>query len=397
MDTPPPKKSGSLISRSKYELNLAEFPVTILSKRRPKGIKVIEYQDTITGKNGELVPRTWRVKPSVDYGFGSNQALATFFEIFQIWKEQGFETNTIRFGSLYNIVKRMGLENAQTAYERIRKDLNAAVEISIEAKNAFWDNEKRAYVDKTFHLFDEVAFYRKEGPKGQQPLPFAYIRASEVLWGSVQTNALLTAGFTRRWFYSLTPTAQRIALYLSKMLHTQTIHRRQVTKLAEQIPLQAQTYKKIKHQLTKGTQELLEKDYPLLRAFQYEKQRGGEGENIVFYRKNTKDRGELGSQVSEDPEEGDFEKARRDLLIEDIIAVTGAGDGKRSRGFYELVTQKLTEETIRRALSETKAASRAGEVRTTEGKFFTDTIKRLAAEQGIVLNPKKREGGGPSA
>jgi hypothetical protein len=67
--------------------------------------------------------------------------------------------------------------------------------------------------------------------------------------------------------------------------------------------------------------------------------------------------------------------------------VTGAGDGKRSRAFYQLVTQRVDEQTIRRALSETKAASRAGEIRTNEGKYFTDTIKRLAAEQGIVLNP----------
>jgi hypothetical protein len=28
--------------------------------------------------------------------------------------------------------------------------------VTIDAENAFWDNELGAYVDATFHLFDEV-------------------------------------------------------------------------------------------------------------------------------------------------------------------------------------------------------------------------------------------------
>lgn len=398
MDTLLPKKPKPTTPKAKYELNLAEFPVTILSKRLPEGFKAIEYQDTIVGKDGKIVPRKWKVSPSTDYGFGSSQALITLFELFQIWKEQDFETSTIRFESIYNLLKRVGLEDASLNYERLRRDLNALVGITIEAKNAFWDNERKAYVDKTFHLFNEVTFYRREGPKGQQPLPFAWIQASDVLWGSIQANAILTTGFSGAWFRQLSPTAQRLALYLSKMLHSQTFHRREVNKLAEQIPLQAQTYKKVKHQLTKGTQELLDKGHPLLEAFSYEKQRDGKGENIIFYRKSAKDH--LGARPhsprEQEQEELDFEKARRDLLIQDIIAVTGAGDGKRSRAFYELVTQKLNEGTIRRALSETKAASHAGEIRTNEAKFFTAAVERSAAEQGIILNPKKREGGEPS-
>jgi hypothetical protein len=49
---------------------------------------------------------------------------------------------------------------------------------------AFWDNELGAYVDATFHLFDEVQFYYKEATNRQRPLPFAYIKASEKLFGT---------------------------------------------------------------------------------------------------------------------------------------------------------------------------------------------------------------------
>lgn len=75
-------------------------------------------------------------------------------------------------------------------------------------------------------------------------------------------------------------------------------------------------------------------------------------------------------------------KARRDLLVEDILAVTG---DPKSRGFYGLVAQKLDPQTIHRALSETKEAFRTGEIRTNRARYFTDLVKRYATERGIIL------------
>lgn len=378
--------------KSKYEFNLAEFPVTILSKRFPDDLKVIEYQDTIVGKDGRVVPRKWKVAPSAEYGFGSNKALAILFELFQLWKEQGFETPTIRFGSIYNLIKRIGLEDASPNYERLRRDLNAFVGITIEAKNAFWDNERKAYIDQTFHLFERVRFYQKEASGKQQVFPFACIEASKELWGSIEANALLTLRqVDGKFFHSLTPTEQRLALYLGKMLHSATEHWRDALQLARQLPILAKNYKDVKKQLTKACDGLLAKEFPYLTAYRYERKRDGKGENIFFVNKEAKEHAKFKPRASEKDE---FEKARKDLLIEDIIEVTG--DGHRSRAFYQLIAQKLDEQTIRRALSETKDADRGGEIRTTRGRYFTDLIKRYAAEQGIILNPKKREGGDSS-
>jgi len=290
MSTPPPKKTEPLVPKPpKYEFNLAEFPVTILSKRPPKDLKVIEYQDTIVGKDGQVIPRRWKVSPSAEYGFGTSEALGTLFELFQMWKEQGFETPIIRFGSVYNLVKRMGLEDASLNYARRRKDLNALVGITIEAKNAFWDNKRKAYVDATFHLFDRLHLYRKEAASRQQILPFAYIEASRELWGSIEANALITLKHVaREVFHSLTPTQQRLALYLGKMLYSATEHRRDALQLARQLPIFAKSYKHIKEELSKACDRLIEKDFPYLTAYHYERRRDGKGENIVFHRKGAK-------------------------------------------------------------------------------------------------------------
>lgn len=377
------RQSPPLISKSKYEFNLAEFPVSTLAKHLSGGPKVIEYQDTIVGKDGEIVPRTWKVSPSAEYGFGTTQALGTLFELFQIWKEQGFTSPVIRFGSIYNLCKRTGIENETTAYERIRKDLNALVGITIEAKNAFWDNEKKAYVDKVFHLFDEGIFYH-EASRSQQLLPFAYIKASQTLWGSIAANAIITLRqVDSALFHSLTPTEQRLALYLGKMLHAATEHKRDVRTLASQLPLLAKQYKDLKKQLSKACDGLLAKGFSYLSAYHYERKRDGQGENIIFLRHATTD-----AAVENRAREDDGLRAlQQKLLVQDILEVTG---DHHSRSFYTLVTQHLDEQTIYRALAETRAAAHQGEIHTSRGRFFTDLVTRYAAERGIILNPKKR-------
>jgi hypothetical protein len=85
------------------------------------------------------------------------------------------------------------------------------------------------------------------------------------------------------------------------------------------------------------------------------------------------------SESQPSPEES---KALRDLLVKDILEVTG--DPKSSR-FYSLVAQKLDSQTIYRVISETKEASRIGEIRTNRARYFTDLVKRRAVERGVAF------------
>ena len=84
--------------------------------------------------------------------------------------------------------------------------------ITIKATNAFWDNERRAYVDSTFHLFDSVSLY-KETADGQASLAFAFIKASDYLFNnSILKNSLLSLPFDSKFFHRLTPVEQRSSL-----------------------------------------------------------------------------------------------------------------------------------------------------------------------------------------
>ena len=143
--------------RPKYEMNLAEFPLAFLTTRIPKEARYLIYEDEITGENGKKVPRKWKVLPHPEHGFLTPSGQSTLFELFQIWKESSFESQLIRFGNIYEIIKRKKLtQNDEKTYDRIRRDLDTLIGIIIEAENAFWDNEKSAYVDKKFHLFESL-------------------------------------------------------------------------------------------------------------------------------------------------------------------------------------------------------------------------------------------------
>jgi hypothetical protein len=68
-------------------------------------------------------------------------------------------------------------------YQQILKDLEALAGITIKAVNAFWDNECKAYVDCTFHLFESVILY-KGSDRGPANMAFALIKASDYLFNN---------------------------------------------------------------------------------------------------------------------------------------------------------------------------------------------------------------------
>lgn len=348
-----------------------------------KGKEFIEYRDFIVGKDGEQVERAWRVYPDAKTGFGSASTFSTLYELFQVWKEQDFHSKIITFGSLYSLAKRKGIIPTNTSYEAIKRDLRCLAGIVIEAKNAFWDNEKRAYVDAYFHLFERVRFY-KESQFGQAALPFSYIEASDELYGSILANSLLICEFDSQFFHSLKPTEQRLALYLSKMLRHQEVHRRDMMKLAEQLPLTTTLRKKVKQQLKLATQGLIDKGFNLLSTFDFEKNSNRDGENILFFRKGK-------VAPARKPEAKKIGEGRacacnpdyvQECLVEDILAVCG---DQKSVNFYKKVARMVPQEIIYQTISEVKEVRDLGTIHKSKGALFTKLIKDKALKLAIAL------------
>jgi len=314
-------ETGIRDNQSQYELTLAEFPVFLLSKGGTGNtqMKCIEYHDTIRGKDGVPVSREWMVYPDGKYGFGTVSTFDTFFDLFQIWQEDSFMHQYIRFGSPYQIAKRRGqAAHSGKNHHRIIRDLRCLTGITIDAKNAYWDNEVRAYVDATFHLFDYLRLYKEEAA-GASDLPYGSIKASDALYDSVRKNSMLLADFDPEFFYSLTPLEKRLALYLTKVFRSQTEHKRNLLELARQMPINAKRTDHLKESLKRACTGLTKKGFKLLKDVTFEK--NGHGEIIVFKRK--------GRPKGRPPQRTERavkvmawrEPAEVQLLVEDILDV----------------------------------------------------------------------------
>lgn len=357
----------------KYEMNLAEFPVVILSKRAPKKKKTIEYSDCIVGENGERKKREWTVTAGAKWTLPTGSALRTLFEIIQIWKENNVKSNIIPIGSRYNLLKRMGATDSKRDYERVERDLNSLVGITIQAKNAFWDKETKAYVSKTFHLFDEVTlFNREKGGRNnkQYSLPPAYIKASDIFYNAVKKGNLLS--IDSKFFKRLSaPTEQRLALYLTKMLKRQAVHKRDIFKLARQLPIYGKYPSDIKKTLNRAIKGLIDKGFSLLEKYRYQKSSDGKSENVVFVR--AKQRTKL---------KGEVEDYKVKALVQDMVETL---HDEKSRAFYTRIAKRCPQEIIYRALSETKQDYSASSIQKSKGAIFTEKIKRYAKQARIDL------------
>ena len=359
---------------AKYEMNLAEFPIAVLSKRIPSNKKTIEYSDWIVGKNGERKQRDWVVTAAAKWGLPTGSALRTLFELMQVWKENSLESKTIPIGSRYNLLKRMGARDSKGDYKRIEKDLNSLVGITIQAKNAFWDKEAQAYVSKTFHLFEELSLYDREikATEGmiQQSLPFSYIKASDIFHEAVKKGNILT--IDSEFFRKLSaPTEQRLALYLTKMLKRQPIHKRDIFKLAEQLPIYNKYASDIKKTLNKALKGLIDKNFPLLEKYYYEKSSNNKSQNIILIKIKQKPK-----------QETQPEDYKVQALVEDMLNTLR---DEKSRAFYVKIAKSCPQDMIYRALSETKQDYSDSSIRKNRGAIFTEKIKRYAKEARIDL------------
>jgi hypothetical protein len=373
-----------ILERSKYELTLAEFPTFPIAKTKQEALKPRLFEDTITGKDGEPIKRRWAFIPHGELGFGTPSTHSTLFELLQIWKEEGFTSQYIQFGSVFHLLKRMGKATGNSQYKQIVKDLEILVGITIKAKNAFWDNELKAYVDSTFHLFDSVSLY-KEGPTGQASLPFAFIKASDYLFNnSILKNSLLSLPFDSKFFHGLTPVEQRLSLYLSKVFRSQAVNKRELLEFANQIPLGVKEPKLIKQRLKIACAGLMGKGFSLLASFDFERSADRKTSMVIFRRKGQPPKLKWVSPEKKQKGLLPAANAPEDLeyLTETIMKFCG---DQKSMNFYKKVARTVPRNIIFRALSEAKVSYDMSETKKSKAAHFTYLIRKYAQEQGIKI------------
>lgn len=361
----------------RYDFDLAEFPFFHFDKNPDQPLKEpITYKDTITGKDGALVTREWKVYPSAAYGFGGTTTQLVLYDLLQLYIEQGCKGNQIQFGTLYNLLQRRGIRAPSTRdYQRLRRDIEILCSCRFHCKNAFWDRERQAYVDMNWQLFNSV-FYFKEKPTGiQSEMPFGFIEVSSILQQIARTRGFFTLGFPAPFFYKLKPLEQRLSIYLAKKFMSQALHQRFVDDLAKALPIDAKRSDNIRAILRNAANGLIQKKVPFLSAFELRKS-NREGKWVaVFHRRCVP---KVSSHVTEE-----IEKLPPpiDHLVRRLSEISGQPEDWR---WWRKCAEQLGTAGVEAAIGQFEETSRIRQVEK-PGAMLTKILKDVAATRGLTI------------
>ncbi len=200
---------------TKDELNLCEFPFTLLTDRPPPGVKTMRFTDTIRRSSGISIERKWTISGGDAYGLPTASDEPVYLALMELAKNQGFQNPRIEF-SVYEVLKRLGLPDDGRSYRRLRASLLRLNSVTITADSAFYDVVKREY--KTVYSFHILEAFCLAGGHGSRQKSF--VRLSNELWQSIQSGSIKSLDFSL--YLSLTSAiARRLFRYLDKVAYDQ--------------------------------------------------------------------------------------------------------------------------------------------------------------------------------
>lgn len=373
----------------RYEGHLAEFPVFILDKRRRSaaGREPLIYTDTIRGPSDEPIPRRWEAWPG-RLGFGGPSTAELFYELVQLYVEQGSSADNIQFKTINALFRRLhpaAPNPDRKDYDRVRRDLDLLCGYRFVCENAFWDREKKAYVHmREWSLFTGWTGYTRMPVRGgasypyQEELPFGAVGVSPILRTIAKNRGLFCIGFESRLFRGLKPLEQRLAVYLAKMFVSQSTHRRFVDELAAALPVQIDEKRpdNLRTVLKRAAQGLLAAGVPILRTFSFEKTANGRW--LITFQRAKRPRQDYGIPGYA---AGDFLPGVL-LLVDELVEFTKS---PQSRPWFTNCVRALGVDVSHFCFGQLKEACTIHEVRD-RGALLTKIFEDKAGELGRTLH-----------
>jgi hypothetical protein len=138
--------------RGRDEMNLAEFPIGLLSERTPAGLKTLVFGNlTITGSD--------------IFGLPTPLDTDVIVALLYLTKTKNNFTNpTVEF-TRYEILNILGMHDKGQAYKRLEESLRRWVGVTLYYQGNWWDNSLKCRVDASFHILDDVTIFDRDARK----------------------------------------------------------------------------------------------------------------------------------------------------------------------------------------------------------------------------------------
>ena len=156
MFEPPDPREVLRPTGGRDELNLAEFPITLLADRVPNGCKTLEFEDSVFDSQANaLVTRRLTITGSDKYGLPTAVDDEILVALIQLTKLKQFESQRVNF-TRYAILKMLGWGDRGESYERIAESLNRWMGVTLYYDKAWWDKDSKSWIDAKFHVLESV-------------------------------------------------------------------------------------------------------------------------------------------------------------------------------------------------------------------------------------------------
>ena len=252
--------TGAAVGFSRDEMNLAEFPLTVLSSRVDPKLKTLEFTDQLRTKTGELVERKWIITAADKFGLPTSTDDDVVLGLIRLTMDQGFRERKVYF-TRYELLRTLRWSTEGRSYSRLVKSLDRLSGVRIRSSNSFYDNTSKSYQTTNFGLIDAYEINDNRGvklPPGVEP-PKSFFIWSEVMFDSFQ------AGYIKKldldlYFSLKSSVSRRLYRYLDKHFYFKRVVEKPLMALAfEKLGL-SRNYKyvsTIRQQIEPAAEELL--------------------------------------------------------------------------------------------------------------------------------------------
>jgi len=270
------------------EMNLAEFPLVLLSKSVPrnKQAQPTKHAQTLvfTYPHGKLV-----ITGAALYGLPTAADADVLVGLIQLTRVRNQFQDTKVFFSRYELLKLLRWPDEGRSYQRIDDSLNRWMGVLVNYQNSWWDNESKRFLTKKFHILETVHYEESAKRTKQLDRLRSYFVWNRAFIESCQADNLKRLDLDL-YFRFKSAVTKRMYRFLDKRFYKAPDWTFDLKEFAFEYIGLSRSYEKnsgkIKEKLEPALQELEQVGYiePMARDQRYRKQGGGWTIRIVSKR-----------------------------------------------------------------------------------------------------------------
>lgn len=203
----------------KDELNLAEFPIALVTDKMPSGLKTLRFEDRIFDeRRGQVVRRKLVITAADEYGLPTAKDDDVILGLIQLTRiANGFTDRSVRF-SRSDLIRLLRWPDTGPSYRRLTLSFHRWLGVSLHYENAWWDRSQQKWSTVGFHILETFQLADsapgRGGASGEESVYSRFVWNEEI-FRSFQAGYLKQLDLD--FYLGLKhPTAKRIYRFLDK-------------------------------------------------------------------------------------------------------------------------------------------------------------------------------------